>query len=541
MTVAQRDLIKNPADGLVIYNLSEECFNYWDAAQGIWQSVCGKLGKADFKISDCSAITVSGQYLTKQSLGTSNYITVPVKVNTPGSYSVTAVPNPDNGYYFSASGEFLTAGDYSLILQGAGTPDKFTPTGGQGDPIKFSLNGADASCNNVFVKVEDSSIKPLYSLVCNTVKVNGVYKINTVLDATNTITMQLNVDPAATGATYIIETNSVDGIKFSGSGILTGGTQTVTLYGSGKPNSFTPKALTITCNSQSDVSTCSATVIVAYSTKKVLSIGLDMNTYGYSFNGTAASNKLITAKTNYGVLENSVVKVDGITLTRPGVNFQPNDAELQTALNEKPDIVITGYAWNPSANQCQMMVDYLSKGGTMLVYMEAGNTQLFLQRIFGTTEVTANGTNAAGAVYQLPYINDEVMNGPFGDIRGMQWGEDASATYAISNIPTSQVTVYSNAYDISGTPAANSSSRITIFKHNTLNLIFVCDGGFNSNNALQENTVCPFKLDANNFPIPKQNYGRGAAANRYPVYNSIFTANAFAWAIKQAQFNGINK
>ena len=536
------------ANSLLIYNTSEDCYNYYSKTEGEWQSLCGKLGKALFSIPDCSAIQVFGQYLTKQSLGTGNYIKVTVKVDKPGSYSITAMPEPDNGYYFSASGEFLTAGTYDLLLQGAGTPLTPAPTGGQGDPITFMLNGVEANCHNTFVKVEDSTIKPLYSMICNTVQVNGVYKINTPLDATNTITLQLDVDPAAAGATYMIETNTVDGIKFSGAGILTAGIQPITLYGSGKPNSFVTKTMTITNNSQSDVSVCYATVIVAYKAMKVLSIGTYMNQYGYSFNGSAQSNKLITTTTNYGTLPTSIVKVEGITLTRAGQDFAPSLANLQTALAEKPDIVIIGVWWNPSVAQAQALVDYVAKGGVLLAYMEESGTTNMLQAIFGQTSVTSNNVNGAGAVYKLPYVNDEILNGPFGDIRGQQWGEDASATQAISNIPGSQVTIYSYATDISGSSSSGADAMVTSFRHNTLNIVFVCDGGFNSSSA-PTTTQCPFLVgnatvngnSYTNYPLPQTNYGRGGTANRYSVYNAVFTANAFAWAIKQAQFNGINK
>jgi len=471
-----------------------------------------------------------------------------VEVEKPGSYFATAMPDPDNGYYFSASGEFLSAGTYDLLLQGAGTPLTPTPTGGQGDPIKWMLNGVEIPCNTTFIKVEDSSIKPLYSMICSTVKVNGIYKINTALDNTNTISLQLDVNPAATGATYIIETNTVDGIKFSGSGILMGGTQTITLYGSGKPNSFTPKTMTISNNSQSDVSVCYATVTVAYRQMKVLSIGESPNAFGYSFNGTAQSNKLISTPENYGTTPNSIVKVEGITLTRAGQSFVPDITALQTALNEKPDIVITGYSWNPTQAQCDALVNYAAQGGVLLIYMEAPNTNLLLRGIFGQASVSSTAVNAAGAVYKYPYVNDEVLNGPFGDIRGQQWGEDASSTQAISNIPGSQVTIYSYANDISGASSTGADAMVTAFRHNTLNIIFVCDGGFNSSSA-PTNVQCPFLVGNatvngtlyTNYPLPQTNYGRGTTANRYSVYNALFTANAFAWAIKQAQFNGINK
>jgi hypothetical protein len=43
------------------------------------------------------------------------------------------------------------------------------------------------------------------------------------------------------------------------------------------------------------------------------------------------------------------------------------------------------------------------------------------------------------------------------------------------------------------------------------------------------------------YPIPKPRYGNDVVGlNQYSVYNSVFTANAVAWAIQAAQINGIN-
>jgi hypothetical protein len=529
------------ANSLLIYNTDEDCYNYFSRLEQEWQSLCGKLGKAVFDIADCSSIQVSGQYLTGSALGTAHQIKMRVDVTKAGSYSITAMTAPDNGYYFSTSGEFLTTGTYEVILQGAGTPRNFTLIGETGDLIEFDLNGIASSCNNTFIKVEDSSIHPIYSMVCNTVQVNGVYVVNRPLDQSNTITLQLNVDPAAQGATYFIETNTIDGIRFAGSGILMGGLQTVTLHGSGRPTSYVIKHFTITNNSVSDVESCFADITIAYSRKRILSIGTYANSsYGYNFSGTnTLSNALVTTPTNFGLLENSAVKVDGIEFIRTG-DFSPTLTALQSALAEKPDIVILGVWWNPNAAQAQALVDYVAQGGVLLAFMEEAGTTRVLQSIFGQTEVSARDGSIAGSVYQLPFVNDEVLNGPFGDIRGMQWGEDASTTRAIQNIPASQVTIYSYANCISGTPISGSADWVTAFRHNTLNLIFVCDGGFNSGlSGNTSTTICPFALDSNNRPTFKPGYGRGT--NKYDVYNAVFTANALAWAMRQAQFNGINK
>ena len=550
MSETERDaiLIDTIRDNsLMIYNTDEDCYNYFSLIGREWQSICGKLGKADFEITDCDTIQVFGQYLSAQSLGTGNYIKIIVEVYKPGSYTVEAIPDPDNGYYFFATGEFLTAGTYALVLQGAGTPRNFTPPGGQGDLIRFSLNGIDASCNNVFVKVEDSSLKPLYSLNCSSVQVNGVYVVNKSLDITNTITLQLtDVDPAAFGATWMIETNTVDGIKFTGAGIIGANPQTITLYGSGKPTSYREKNLTITGNSQSDVTECTASVIIAYKAMKILSMGGYRNEYGYSFNGTAASHNMLMEPRNYGLLPESRVKVENIVLTRNGEDFLENTstpaalASLQTALAENPDIVITGVYFYPSQAMADELANYLKKGGVLLMYMEnVGGSPIYSMRILSSVfggSYTSSDIGAAGNVYKFSLTDEEPLNGPFGDIRGLQWGEDASPTEGIWGLPSGDITTYSNGYDI----ATNTGdvTATTVFRHKTLNLIFVCDGGFNSNNGGTSATICPFKIDANNFPISKI-YGRSNAD--LPVYNSVFTANAIAWAMRQAQFSGINR
>jgi len=131
------------------------------------------------------------------------------------------------------------------------------------------------------------------------------------------------------------------------------------------------------------------------------------------------------------------------------------------------------------------------------------------------------------------------MNGPFGDIRGKYWGEDASSTTRTVGLPLNDIEIYSSDADYSQT-TPTSTNAITAFRHKYFNLIWIGDGGFNSNHSGTSNTICPFKLDANNFPTFKTNYGRGTTAKQQPVYNAILTANAIAWAIRKAEFGGVN-
>ena len=198
MTEAERDAIQPNTlnqQSLLIFNTDEDCFNYWHKIDLEWKSICGKIGKANFEITDCNAVSVSGQYLSATALTPANYITVPVTVTKVGTYTITAMPDPANGYYFTTSGEFLATGNYNIIVPAAGTPTTPTLTGDPGNEVKISLNDVMSGCS-VFIPIEDSSIKPLYTMTCGATVVNGVYKINTPLDGTNTITMTLAVDPA---------------------------------------------------------------------------------------------------------------------------------------------------------------------------------------------------------------------------------------------------------------------------------------------------------------------------------------------------------
>lgn len=60
-------------------------------------------------------------------------------------------------------------------------------------------------------------------------------------------------------------------------------------------------------------------------------MGISKNNYGYNFSGTAASNKLINTKTNYGELATSVVPFAGWGQIIDGGN-SISDANLRAYL-----------------------------------------------------------------------------------------------------------------------------------------------------------------------------------------------------------------
>lgn len=519
-------------DGLTVYNTTEDCLNYWSLADNEWKSVCGQIGKSVFTI-DCANTKANGTYVEGKTLNTSHYLTVTVNVTKKGNYTITGTTS--NGYNFYGTGVFLSTGVQTVQVQGQGTPSVV-----QSDTVQLFANGVSVSCTPA-VTVNVLSAAGTYSISCGSATVNGVYIKGMALGAGNTITLPVTV--TALGS-YSITTNTVDGISFSGSGTFTStGNQNVTLSGTGTPTSTADKVMTITSNSADGASTCNVTVVMTIPVKKVLHIGNE-TVYGYSA-FTGPSRSLMDSQTNFGTTASSVVKSGGYTHTSLGAS--PTSAALLAALNNKPDLVIIGYSYTPTALEASYIANYLNKKGVVIAFQdEASSSQNMMRAIFSDPTISANAGAGAGSVYALTNTNDPILNGPFGDVRGKNWGEDASGTINVTGL-TSGFIPFSYAQPINST---TSRTGITGLRHSSLNFIWFGDGGFLSNenangNQYTSNTIEPFVAPSSGgyFPVEKSTYGyagNGYAAGSMQVQNSIIFANALAWAIKQAETNGIN-
>jgi hypothetical protein len=134
-------------------------------------------------------------------------------------------------------------------------------------------------------------------------------------------------------------------------------------------------------------------------------------------------------------------------------------------------------------------------------------------------------------------MNDLILNGPFGDVRGLQWGEDASQTGIVEGIINSpNIAIYSTSDDISGN--RTYPGGLTAFRHTAFKLFYCGDGGFmsspSSTSDMTSSTITPFMLDNEKRPVYKSGYGR-SSSNRFEVYNSQIYANMIVWAITQTQ------
>lgn len=232
LTTAQRDGISaaNLTDGLLIFNTTTGCFDYWSKGQGVWLSICGTPPPAVFNVStvQCGQIKANGIFKEGETLTLANYLTIPVTVTQPGTYTVSAITA--NGYYFNTSGTFPNAGSYVLSLPGFGTPNTGYDVGNVGDAVTISLNGIDVSCApHIFV--ENANVD--FAISCASVTPEGSYFIGIPLTASNKLLVSVNVTSLGF---WSMKTNTVNGYSFSATGTFaTTGNQTIELLGTGTP------------------------------------------------------------------------------------------------------------------------------------------------------------------------------------------------------------------------------------------------------------------------------------------------------------------
>jgi len=165
MTETQRDNIVTPAEGLFIYNLNSNCFQYYNGSS--W-SEC--LGQKQINKLDCTSIIVNGATAISTPLNVANTITIDVVVNTLDTYVITT--NTINGYSYSAAGAFPTTGINTITLIGSGTPilqqtDTFT--------IDFVGTGFTCSTNVIIAAQPYANCLELKNNGYNT---DGIYTID---------------------------------------------------------------------------------------------------------------------------------------------------------------------------------------------------------------------------------------------------------------------------------------------------------------------------------------------------------------------------
>jgi len=188
----------------------------------------------------CTGSILAGTYYMGKALTSASTVQLQVDVTTTGSYSLST--GSVNGFYFSASGNFVNTGVQNIVLTANGTPTAignfvFTATAGSG-------------CTFSVTVIKEPVIMAGFTLDCQNADVNGNFQANSKLTNAHYVVIKVNV--TAVGA-YAISTDTLDGIYFSAAGVFSStGSKSVTLNGSGTPDLarnlvFTPKGNGSSC------------------------------------------------------------------------------------------------------------------------------------------------------------------------------------------------------------------------------------------------------------------------------------------------------
>lgn len=419
------------------------------------------------------------------------------------------------------------------------------------------------------------------------------------------------------------------------------GNQVITKYSKNPPIPITVKSnssLGSQCQTEIIPVSSYTVVLVADGTNKAVNINSEKT----------APYKIINTSTNFGPDYNSLVKIEKFNyvvfdnkfdankgVNQPTISGSNSDAEkwIKGGVNgalasgqlngQIADIVYLSYNTAINDDDAKMYADYMKKGGVVLLFLEYANPiKLFMQATIGGSATVhggkafwedTQGNNAAkgyqGALLPFPanekiagsnqeaileqLEHDMILNGPFGDIRDKQWGND---NHIMARIQASYltdktgVTIYSYMnrwqwadYLWDKTPGTNGvnydkhtvgytadNTYVTSFKYETADYNFVWFGdagfmssGFNrndNNNAIVSNYredpnkwndgdtgyksrgLEPFAWNEYFFPIPKvftagiDRKGNAVTNNGSPglAYNSVAFCNIFAWAISKA-------
>lgn len=242
MTTAQRDAIhKNMGkdNGLAIYNVDIDCVEYWSERSSKWMSVCGTLPPADLDIEagSCGSIAFTGftmvNGLPQAQQGTAfkpeeQFMTIRLKVNQIGTYTISALS--DNGYFFSAEGQFQAIGTYQIVLKGMGTPVRGYDSAAaiNGDKLQFSINGKNStSCTDVKMLVIPADLD--FTITSAIHHAKGTYHVGVEASTIKGNTIEVDIRVVNGGLATITASNPTLGMKFQGTKQVVSGTDKIIL------------------------------------------------------------------------------------------------------------------------------------------------------------------------------------------------------------------------------------------------------------------------------------------------------------------------
>ncbi|MCL8000518.1 hypothetical protein M8994_20215, partial [Brucella sp. 21LCYQ03] len=215
----------------------------------------------------------------------------------------------------------------------------------------------------------------------------------------------------------------------------------------------------------------SVNLLRVISGKRILHVSTDI-IFGYSAGDlNRASYRMLYEPRNFGNQTNSIFRMQPFVRTRVSSIAASDRLLVHLRATPRPDIVIIALFYPLNTDEITELANYVRAGGVLILMIDSApdvaqsnQRRNVLRNIFNTAAIDWTRVNGSGAVYQLPNINDRILNGPFGDIRNLFRGEDANSTTSLTGVPTGNITIYTGGNAINYSNQSNPG--ITMFKHN---------------------------------------------------------------------------
>ncbi|MDR0505409.1 MAG: hypothetical protein LBH32_01125 [Dysgonamonadaceae bacterium] len=557
--------IKQKLTGMTVYNVdSIEGLNaglsLWNGSQ--WTSIT-RIGS--FAVVECIAGTfpvLSGNYTKGEPLDPQSCtILVPVNVKKPGIYSAKVIVREGNTsteapFSFSGSGDFTKTGLNYLTLRGYGIPSRSTsePSGqgnnGTENKIELYCNEDPLTCSNmptVFVNKKVAN----FSFICDSISVNyssgstsrKSINQNEDISPSNDVKIILKAMGSleGAGAEYHIQTDSINGIRFSSKGIMGTGSNTIVLEGRGKPLKAGNYTYTITGNDVNQAAICAVNVTVSYNGKgiKILTFSSSNSNQGWNMGDqhSAIRSMLNSPKMfDYGQYPDAPFHITSLSNVSVYIQTE-NDINNYISFADFKDyqtVFVSYPAYASDTRTADALCDYVKDGKTCLYSVDYGhrpNINRIIQTLSGlpidpnANYISSTDQNTDGKDTITFLGGNLAVNGQYMDLTGKILGRDGGYNFLFANLPPDWIVLASN-------DATDPRNNAKLIMHKKYRMFLAADGGiFTGGNPSSKdygsNNICPSRVDADGVPqvCTKTPYGTG-------VYNAHFLANLLIWAFE---------
>jgi hypothetical protein len=356
----------------------------------------------------------------------------------------------------------------------------------------------------------------------------------------NYVRILVRVTSTTPGAEFRIETDRVNGVKFTAEGILNAGANTITMEGEGTPLKSGTFNYTISGNNVNSTVTCSAEVNVMYTSDiKVLLISSN-DIYTISDDKCAIPRMANYADSifDFGKVPGAPIHIreGAIKIFKKGDGSQSNNLPLDTFM--KYHLVVVSYNCHPSENMYRALCNYVKAGRTCLITSDYDI--IYTPRLTRVINILSyDNDNTSNTYYTsqgdgpntYTFIGGNLaVNGKFKDLTNHHLGRDGGGNFLFKNLPDDWIVLA--ATNNSPNPRENAK----LIMHNRYRMFLAGDGGIFAGgepgyNVQPNGAAARVSSTANHcMPIPATN-GSFAAIN---AYNAHFLANLMIWAFEAA-------